>query len=334
MRISTTIILVLFISCTQELDIALPTAPPQLALNSLLHPDSIIRVSLTTTLSSSVNSTDFPIVDDALVQLYENDELLSDLTFQDSVYVLDYYPKAAQKYSVVATAPGYPVVRASDIMPPPPNVTICTQEDTADRYPYRNGIMNVTIHDSPLGNDFYWFHNVSYSYVVDSCFWNLNKRERDCVFEEPLRLAGSSTGYYYSYSPVPDRFNAYVDNTIGGVTTFEFYIRVDDITQNGEDITFELASGHGFPSKEEFFREDFHESSYSTLYTTNASQHYDRYLKSSITYSLNRSYNEDEDLGFKPFVQFSQVYSNVENGIGIFAAYNTTDLDIGSYPCE
>ena len=77
-----------------------------------------------------------------------------------------------------------------------------------------------------------------------------------------------------------------------------------------------------------------HEGLAVTATITNASQHYDRYLKSSITYHLNRLYSEGEDVGFRPFVQFSQVYSNVENGTGIFAAYNTTDLDIGSYPCE
>ena len=97
---------------------------------------------------------------------------------------------------------------------------------------------------------------------------------------------------------------------------------------------FDIASGSGWTSREEFFSEDFHEGFFGTLYTTNGSQVYDRYLKSGIIYHLNRDYNTEEDLGFKPFVQFSQVYSNVENGTGIFAAYNTTDLDIGSYPCE
>ena len=319
-------------ACTQELDIALPTAPSQLVLNSLLHPDSTIQVSLTTTFPSSVNSTDFPVVDNATVRLYENDESLGELTFQDSVYVLDYFPKVGKEYKIEAEAQGYTTVRASDVVPNPPNVEICFREDIEDRYQSRSGILEIVIYDPPTENNFYWFYDISYSYRGRFCEWE--NGTHNCWEVDPPILTPSELGFYYSFSPIPDRFNAFVDNTTGGVTQFDFYIRVDDAAQNGERIMFDIASGSGWTSREEFFSEDFHEGFFGTLYTTNGSQVYDRYLKSGIIYHLNRDYNTEEDLGFKPFVQFSQVYSNVENGTGIFAAYNTTDLDIGSYPCE
>ena len=151
-------------ACTQELDIALPTAPSQLVLNSLLHPDSTIQVSLTTTFPSSVNSTDFPVVDNATVRLYENDESLGELTFQDSVYVLDYFPKVGKEYKIEAEAQGYTTVRASDVVPNPPNVEICFREDIEDRYQSRSGILEIVIYDPPTENNFYWFYDISYSY--------------------------------------------------------------------------------------------------------------------------------------------------------------------------
>lgn len=236
------------------------------------------------------------------------------------------------EYRIEADAPGYPTVWASDVMPNSPNVEICFREDTEDRYPFRSGILEIVIYDPPTEDNFYWFYDITYSYRDRFCEWENGTYE--CWEVDPPVLTPSESGFYYSFSPIPDRFNAFVDNTTGGVTQFDFYIRVDDVIKNGEQIAFDIASGDGWTSREEFFSESFYEGFFGTLYAISSSQHYDRYLKSSITYLLNRDYSTDEDLGFKPFVQFSRVYSNVENGTGIFAAYNTTDLDIGSYPCE
>jgi hypothetical protein len=40
----------MFFTCTQELDMPFPQGKEQLVLNSILHPDSTIKVSLTKTL--------------------------------------------------------------------------------------------------------------------------------------------------------------------------------------------------------------------------------------------------------------------------------------------
>lgn len=332
------------LACTQELDIALPTAPPQLVLNGFLHPDSIIRISLTTTLPSSTSSDDFPVVDDADVRLYEDNELIGNSEFQDSVYMLDYYPKVGREYSVEVSTLGYPTIRASDVVPNSPIAEICFWEDTVSRYVFSSAILDITIRDPAEEQNFYWIDITGTrpawprcSLKRDSIVWTEEgfltiPLDTIVCDDNGLPTFSSYRWYrYQSFSTVPDRFNAYIDNVAAGVTEYQGYVRVEDATLNGESIVFDLAGGD-YDYLVRYPR--VHDQLAVTATFVNASQHYDRYLKSSITYHLNRQYSEDEDIGFKPFVQSSQVYSNVENGTGIFAAYNSVDLDIGSYPCE
>ena len=125
-------------------------------LNSLLRPDHAIQISLTTTLPSSTTTTNFPVVDNAVVTLYEDDTMVGNLIFLDSLYSIDYYPKVGHTYLIEAAVPGYPTVRASDMMPPPPSVVICFREDTADRYQFSDAILNVAIHDPAQEANAYW----------------------------------------------------------------------------------------------------------------------------------------------------------------------------------
>ena len=337
------VLILVLLACTKELDLPLPTQKEELVLNSLLRPDHAIQISLTTTLPSSTTTTNFPVVDNAVVTLYEDDTMVGNLTFLDSLYSIDYYPKVGHTYLIEAAVPGYPTVRASDMMPPPPSVVICFREDTADRYQFSDAILNVAIHDPAQEANAYWLDTQRTSpgrgceVKRDSIVWeNSGPRfiEFDTIVCEgngPPTFAKSRAYYYESFSPVPDRFNAYIDTFFGGVTVYEGYVRIDDSASDGELIAFELAAGR-YRYLTRYPR--IHDQLSATATVTNASRHYDRYLKSSITYHLNQNYSENEDIGFKPFVQFSQVYSNVDNGTGIFAAYNSVTLEIGDFPCD
>lgn len=344
-KLSTYIIIIsLLLSCTQELDLALPTTPPQLVLNGLLHSDSTIRIALTTTLPPSTTSTNFPVVDNAMIRVYEDGEVIDNLTFQDSFYVLDYYPKIGSEYTVEAEVPGYATIRATDIVPNLPEVKVCFRKDTASYYQFSDAILDIAIFDSEQENNSYWLDIVSTfpdfprcRIKEDSVAWEdgesrLIMLDTIVCKDNSLPTFEKSRWYdYKSFSSIPDRFNAFVDNTSGGVTVYEGYMRVDDTALNGEPILYDIA----LERYEHLTRYPRIHPRLSTVVTiTNASQHYDRYLKSSITYLLNRQYSTDEDLGFKPFVQSNQVYSNVENGTGIFAAYSTASIQVEQHPCE
>ena len=330
-------------ACVRELDVPFPVSEPQIVLNGILQPDSVIRISLSKTLAVA-DTHDFTLVTDAVVRMYEDEQLLGSLPYQDSAYTLNYHPKVGHQYRVEAEVPGYPTVRASDIVPMPPNVEICYREDTARRYTYSSAILNISIDDPAEEANFYWVDEVSTSperprcsIKDDSIVWNngapqlLPQDTIVCDDGGPPTFKKMRTYYYKSFSPVPDRFNAFVDNTSGGVTEFEMYVRVEDASLNGEMISFDLkGSGYDYLKRYQHISDQLSVK----LRVMNASQSYDRYLKSSVIYALNYLNYSDEEVGVKPFAEVTQTYSNIENGTGIFAAYNLTSIEVGDFPCE
>ena len=312
------------LSCTKEIDFPLPSQENELVLNGLLHPDHAIQISLTTTLPLSTGGSNFPLVDNAIVKLYENDAMVGSLTFQDSIYTVDYRPKVGHTYTVEAAVPGYPIVRASDKVPPPPEVAICFREDTAGIYMYANSILDINIADPPTETNAYWLETFSSYYTNRVCSLG-EDGYTTCEETDQLRLVETKGTYYESFSTIPDRFNSFVDNTSGGVTAYDLYVRIDDATLDGEIISFNIA-----------LRSDYNSLSASPLDSASfqlnvlsSSRAYDRYLKSSVTHYLAFEFFEDPN----PFAEPVKIYSNVENGTGIFAAYNSTTLEIREFPC-
>ncbi|MEQ9443748.1 MAG: DUF4249 domain-containing protein [Cyclobacteriaceae bacterium] len=315
------------VACTREIDLLLPVSSPQLVLNGLLHPDSTIQISLTTTIPVAADSTDFPLVDNATVRLYEDDDLVGGLVFQDSLYTLDYYPKAGSKYTVQADVPGFETVSATDRMPYLLDAQACTLQESPNGSPYF--WFKTTVHDHPLESNFYWLYIVITNYGDRVCEYFPDRNPSFVCIGDSSTLFTQKAEFLHSYSILPDKFNAAVDNTDGGGTIYDGYIRVDDNVLNGETFSLEMTLD-GYPM---FRYEDLNplDSNQTVqLKIANTSRHYDRYLKSSWIYFLNNDYFYEPN----PFSETTQIYSNVENGTGIFAAYNSLSIDLQDYPCE
>lgn len=90
-------------SCTKPIEVLLDFGEPQLVMNSIIDAthDSI---GVTLSMSRSIISSDlFQKVDDATVELYEDEQLIGQLAFIDSgVYVLNYRPIAGKEYEIRA----------------------------------------------------------------------------------------------------------------------------------------------------------------------------------------------------------------------------------------
>jgi len=306
-------------SCTQELDMPFPRGKEQLVLNSILHPDSTIKVSLTKTLPLGTTGSDFPVVDNAEIRLYEEDVLIGQPAFQDSIYVLDYLPKESKKYSIEIVVPGFEILKAHDTMPKDVAASVCIAPD--DRYVFNNASIYITIENLWTDVNSYWLYTTRYkTRYKEGCF---DPFDESCY----VRYYGSDA-YYNSFSSVPDRFNAYIDNVAGGVTSYSYFVRVEESGIDGEAIIFEIASSisnNSTLSPDVLPRK---------LHIMSASQHYDRYLKSSVMHLMSRGNYADEDFEINPFAEIIQSYSNVENGTGIFAAYNSVSFAIDDYPCR
>lgn len=319
------------IGCISEADILVPRLSSEVVLNGIIHPESVIQVRLTRSLPLDEGQI-LPIIDNAEVIVYENDRLVGQLSFKDSIYSIDYYPQEGHQYTVEAKVSDKneekKVIRASDVMPSSPTVYACfTKED----YLYSDINVSATIQNNFAENNFYWLDVVTANYPFFDCeFVKEDTSTRYCLGRDSTRLIVEQESPLGSYSTIPDRFNAFVDNLSGGIADYNTYIRISD--EGLEDQLIEL----DFTGYSQLFRHnvlsDPSEGQSLLLTVTSASQHYDRYLKSSIIYYLNNGFDDSEDTP-NPFAEPTRIYSNVENGLGIFAAYNSTQIHVEDFPC-
>lgn len=321
---------ILLSQCTQDTDLAFPNAPNQLVLNSILHPDSVIKVYLTRSASIADSANQFSAMEGATVLLYENDTLVDRLAFEDGSYQINYYPTAGRRYTVEVKAEGYPTVTASDVVPQAVDVTACYKPQ--DWYVYNTMAVQATINDRGTEENYYWLSlSIDQYERIDFDLWVECRRSNDfdeCPRYDSSTVITTKSSHMVSYSTLPDEFNSIVDNTSGGVREYQDYIRIGDESIDGTTFTLELTGGGPLYRYQELMELDSNQS--LSLQLVSASQTYDRYLKSSLIYYYNNEFFDEPN----PFAEPVKIYSNVENGTGIFAAFNSVSIEIGDYLCQ
>jgi len=128
-------------------------------------------------------------------------------------------------------------------------------------------------------------------------YWKYNIRLTNGIW----RFNG---GYYGIDSAIFDDFNRVSDATDKYGFHYEYYLRINDTGLDGKVLTF---SEDGIDGAIAFFLD--------------ADEHYDKYLKSTIKQKMN----DDGSLLFNEPVQ---IYSNIENGLGIFGSAAITSFKL------
>ena len=304
-------------SCVEEVEISIPGISSQIALNGLLHPDSSITISLTKTTAIKDTTKQFGVIDNALVIVFENGVLLDTLVHQAAgVYRLETYPLPNRKYTVNAQIPGYPTISASDTVPLKPTVDACYARFTSS---LNDNYVDVvtTIEGVQSNYNQYWLALTIQDYfrIQDAGL----AYDSSQTYEEKIP-------YLLSNTPLGDNFNATLDYSFQRYG-YRDYLRIKPFEST---LPIDIMVG---------FTDDFYRYKRMPQLTSDqrlevhiiaASQEFDRYFKSSILSYLNNDAAEGPNL----FSEQVKVYSNIENGIGIFAAYNTATVDVSSKPCN
>jgi hypothetical protein len=105
-------------------------------------------------------------------------------------------------------------------------------------------------------------------------------------------------------SPFADDFSRVIDTGAKYGFEYEYYVRISDIGHDGKILFF---TSHGKTGS--FFN------------ITASDEHYDKYIKSSVKARMNSE-------GELPFKEPVQIYSNIENGYGIFGACAITTIKL------
>ena len=262
--------------------------------------------------SSYVSDNDEPEINDASIMLYEGENLLGTLAFvSDGVYELTgICPKANVEYTITIDVPGYEgSIVAKTTMPAKVPADLYVTEDTIcsegeDTVFYRHNLSLVI--DDPGGVINYYWYNVDKVMYLDG--------EEYCEKVEVIPSRGWINNSY------PLMFNVFERASTGGYCNIMFNDKYIDGSRYEYDVNglsdykienpdYVPPDQSGFYSIDDmFFVVD---SAYLVPYFRTINYDYYKFYCDAIGQSqatLNTS-------------EAYYVYSNVENGYGIFAAY-------------
>lgn len=300
----------LLISCEKELKIRPDDFPPMLVLNGVVEQDSIfcINVSRTASLNETVMQKDL-FVTDAIVRLYDGDNFLETMK-HDSLgfYSSTCAAQGGHKYSIKVEKGDYPTATATldfstniDFEISNFRYEITDSTYTYD-FPEPGGEIllkrvfvyyTLSLSDNPEEKNYYSFKSFTKTQEI-SYQWHEDDSESD-VWLSDLEYTGAGVGFEdwadldkydkvlcesYSFGSSNYGFNAYSDKQF-----------------NGQSISFNLMT---------YFQTS--EIGTFSLFVKAYPEELIKYFETNKLYY---------DLYGNPFVEPVNIYSNIQNGVGI-----------------
>lgn len=304
MRTSLLIILISFTlifsrSCetTEKID-DFPLRPSQLVLNCLFTADSTWDIQVSYSLSVLDNAP-LEMIEDAEIELFMNGELVDHLTTpgDDGYYHSDtMLPKEGETYSVKVTAPGYEEeVFARDYLPA--------------MVPLKS--LSSTLIDSSFHtwNDYYTDLPVETGHIEGFI---------DLTIQDP---PGVSNFYNLQVYMVERRLQDREDST-------SWYFRRKPVNYSVTDATTEVTSMRGGALLSDQFFDGMEHKLKIRYDEWDDKPVIDTFYVELISlteagYLYRRSIEDYQEAQGDPFSEPVLVYSNIENGFGIFAGYSS-----------
>ena len=284
-------------NCTKEIEFDAQDIAPRIVVNSLFTNDSIWAAHISRSVGV-LETTSYTTIDDANVNIFDaNANLVTTLTHQgNGLYTspTGLTPQANQSYTIEASASGYESVNASNSIPSA--VPIYQLDTVTSTNSDGETILEATItfQDPPNISNYYMLE----VYVTGT--W-INEWEQDTIeIREPLQISCDDINV-----ETVNRFN------FGGFENTYLYLMLKDQNFDGENyaLTFTVIN----------YAEVKDMDLFGEIRLVNTSEEYFNYLKSFNMYQ--RTINN-------PFATPVQVYSNVNNGMGIFAGGTLTSWTV------
>lgn len=320
--------LVLFSSCSKEIDFNGEVTDPLIVVNSYLMPDSAISIELTKSRFFLDSKKDFDRINNAVVSIEVNGQQKETLRFVNhGKYTGNYKPLPGDSVVLLVKVPGHEDVRSSVVVPLP---SVILSVDTlskklVDRY-------EAQVID---GKVIAWMSHYEKEIgirIKDAAglknFYRLSVFYREQYSNHP---DGYMNGYYMYFNlqgVSNETSSGSILGIVGGESSDEFHVFPDDLFDGKEivirfkiyDYVFEIEPGY-----EELFGKDPNPSSQmKRSYIIN--------LQSipQDTYLFIKSKDAAEQVFETFFTEPVQIYTNIENGIGIFGALtnNRKTIDV------
>lgn len=342
----------IFFSCQKEIEFDKRLIAPKIVINGFIEIDSLIDVNVAVSKTIPGIEQAFTWIDDATVTLYvdgvEAEKLVSYNIDYPANNENNYYSQRSvesrptkgyrtqktvgeigKKYKLVVSHPNYETASAENYIPEKVEIISFESEEkleSNENYGYDYNILNIKLKFKDKANEKNYYRLSVRSFTGK---WSPNWREKNDttgIIEVSLQYPGyliqndpilnpdkEGANDFLSSSP-PNRYSVFTDEFIDGKEhQLEFGLSLSNLMWvNGEMISPEQKEG-------EFYQ-------YQISLQTITRETY-LYLVSSYA---NQWYSGDF------FSEPVQVFSNVENGVGIFGGFTSSSFNLskGEYPIE
>jgi hypothetical protein len=313
----------LFFSCDKNLEISVQEYDPKLVVNCFFNPDEnwTVHVSQSLALLDTniiIGYDGLPNVIDPItnanVLIYEENNKIDSLHFvwSDTMYNLGYYisysqkPEVSKNYTIKVTAPGFKNIYAEDNVPEYAfinsvsivdsiNITDTTFTGYLNNWYYN---LEIDIHDEPQIENYYHI-GITYNQSEDSI---LNYEPFGST--DPVILADAAEVSIYG----------------SRIVARGQYVNEGEFAGFGAIFSDRLFKDRDYTMKIKYiFCDEYKDIDKFTVRLTALSESFYKYL-------LNISQKINAEIEQNPFAEPIIIYTNVNNGAGIFAGYSTAKI--------
>ena len=266
------------------------TPEPQVTVNALISPQNDFEISLYWSgIYTDEIMTFKPVADAEIRLLEEGREVVRCTASPDGRTSTGFRASVGCSYRLEVTVPDYGRLTAETTVPEAPQAAI---NFVRMKGGYRHFALNYL--DMPEDAMSVWIQG--------------NYARTD---KEPAVMWQKITNYYTA-SLFVDQVNgsndAFEADDKGSAMVFEEFIRIPQ--ENSQQVQPLYFSVWGADNPSYSFRHVFR--------VITPSDNYDRYMRSRYKQQLNSEWSAEEN----PFIEQITVYTNISNGLGIFAGYN------------
>lgn len=299
----TTMFLVLLLtsSCetTEKID-DFPLRPSKLVVNSYFSADSVWAIQVSKSLSV-LDNADLQMVNNASIDIFKNDELIDTIrgVESDGWYHSDQLPEAGENYSINVSTPDFSsIISAEDIAPEPVPISKVsfTLIDSSFYHNHRQAIIGGEYYTPVYGR-------------VEGIF--------NITISDPVARENFYQLSLYAYNPYFD----YEDSTIAYTEKRQISFTTNDPVA-GDDNNDAYLSDLLF--SDDFFNGQNYQLKITIMdWDATLDKEYIIELISlnKAGYLYRRSVEDYRNSKGDPFSEPVLIYSNIENGFGIFAGY-------------
>lgn len=285
---------------------------PQVVVNSMITPDSTIKVVLVWSKQIG-DKSDYKNVEQFDAKIYENDQLIYEANNLKDSIVTTYHPQSGGKYRLEIEVPQYGIVSAETSIPLPPQSNVEYVGMVGDfQTSMTSGYRYFRVNDIQS-------ESVTRSLIVQTIG----------LYE---KISSKTTRSYFATNSFCDQFNTGTDSfesaMKGSSNYFGKYIRIS-YNNVKRTMPLEFSISEFRKEHESIFvgYDDFgckiydsidHIATHIIVETIAPSDEYDKYQKTAY---LQKSMDNIDPPIFNVNVP---IYSNIENGVGIFAGFSSS----------